>query len=321
MYDEGFWNWWAGARGDVDRALDVGHDDPLVHELLDRVGALGLEGEVGPGLHAKHMVCASCGGEPARRKAAYLWLAGSPPADDVFEFHASRKATPNAARMVLRLGDEEFAQSELRFVVSEDPDRRELDLVVHHPSFAGMTDEGRGQVGFLALDSLLGEEGVERWIGDIEWDVDAAPPDALAPQELVPAVARFEAQPADDHWVLMQGTGPDDVPVMVSAARPLKPVDHPLFDELVELVADVPADEDGNLTLGPLQELEDELQERFAGDVFHAASLTSDGVRRTFVFADGDGAAAPALAAWASENGYEVTRTRDPAWDAVRPFR
>ena len=63
------------------------------------------------------------------------------------------------------LGDDEFAFSDFRFDVSVDEDRMELDLVVAHPAFPRLDDDTRGQVGFLGLDNILGEEEVERWIG------------------------------------------------------------------------------------------------------------------------------------------------------------
>ena len=53
-----------------------------------------------------------------------------------------------------------------------DDDRARVDVAVHHPEFAAMDEQLRLQVTFLALDSLLGEEAVELWVGEVAAVVD-----------------------------------------------------------------------------------------------------------------------------------------------------
>jgi hypothetical protein len=52
--------------------------------------------------------------------------------------------------------------AELRFGLHVDDGRDVIGTVVFHPAFAQMPPGARGQVGFLALDWALGEDGVTR---------------------------------------------------------------------------------------------------------------------------------------------------------------
>jgi hypothetical protein len=258
---------------------------------------------------ARHALCVSANGDPARRKLAYRWFDAAPPADEAFEFHPARIAAPSASDMVLMLGEEEFAFSDFRFDVSVDEDRMELDLVVQHPAFPGLDDDTRGQVGFLGLDNILGEEEVERWIGGLEWS-ERPPSSGIDARELRSQVDRLAATAPSGEWAVLRGED-----AIVVAARPLRPVDHPYFDELCELTAAV------GESLAALQDHEEELTAHFRERAFHAASLTRDGERTAFVYADREESTSTELGAWASARGYEFRCSHDPGWEAVRPFR
>ncbi|WP_028063474.1 hypothetical protein [Solirubrobacter soli] len=303
-----YWRWWQDARADVQAAIEQGADRAVLHEVLDRVSALGLACEMSAGLRSRHAICASANGDPALRKLAYRWRDAGPPADAVFEYHASRIA--GNADAVLRMNDREFSFTDFRFGVAVDEPRRELDLDVQHPAFAGMAERERAQVGFIALDTILGEEEVERWIGSLEWS-GARPTASVTPLGLREEVARLRASEPSGEWALMRS---DDA--VAVAARPLRPVDHPYLDLLCELRAR-PVDHD----LSELQDNEEALGREFASRAFHAASLTQGDVRTAFVYIDGDTSTSRELEEWAVERGYATTFSLDPAWDAVRPFR
>ena len=312
MTIDAFWSWWAGARGAVAGALEAQqYDAPIIGELHANVIALGLVCELGPGLQARHAVCVSSQGDPSLRKQAYRWRDASPGADAEFEYHPGRLAPANAADLVLEVEGDRFAFSQLHFAITLDVERLELDLVVEHPEFPRLAEEARLQIGYLALDSVLGEEEVERWVGAIEWS--AAPPSA--PSDIHELRARVQAlrvsAPPEHTWAVLRGQD-----ALAIAARPLRPVDHPYFDHVCELSMLL---EDGDLSA--LQDQEEELHAAFAGRAFHAASLTAGGERTAFVYVDGDRSTPVELAAWASERGYEFDSHRDPAWEAVRPFR
>jgi hypothetical protein len=212
----------------------------------------------------------------------------------------------------LRLDDREFEFAGLRFGVSVDEPRRELDLEVQHPAFPALDEQTRAQVGFIALDTILGEEEVERWIGSLSWSA-SAPTATVTPDGLRAEVERLRAAEPTGEWALLRGDGDGVVAV---AARPLRPVDHPYLDLLCELEAR-PVDHD----LSTLQDNEQTLADDFGGRAFHAASVTQGEVRTAFVYVDGDTPSSRELETWATGRGYETRFSLDPAWEAVRRFR
>ncbi len=309
MTIEEYWRWWEDARDDVQAAIEQeGADREVLHELLRQVSAVGVVCEMSAGQHARHAICASANGDPALRKLAYRWRDAGPPADEVFEYHASRIAGDLNA--TLRMNDHEFAFAEFRFGVTVDESRRELDLDVQHPAFGGLDENLRAQAGFIALDTILGEEEVERWIGGLSWSA-AAPVATVTPAGLREEVERLRASEASGEWALLRS---DDAVAVV--ARPLRPVDHPYLDLLCELKAR-PVDHD----LSKLQDNEEALGSEFADRAFHAASLTQGEERTAFVYIDGDTSTSRELESWAVERGYELTFSLDPGWEAVRRFR
>jgi hypothetical protein len=304
-----YWSWWDDARDEVEAAIEERETDaPVLRELLDRVSALGLACELSPGRTARHAVCVSANGDPSLRKLAYRWWDLAPAADATFEYHPARIAgSPDA---VLMLGGERFAFADLRFAIALDEARRELGLGVQHPAFAGLDEQARAQIGFIALDNILGEEDVERWIGALEWS-GAAPTASAGPQDLQAEIERLRETEGSDEWALLRTEE-----AVAVAARPLRPVDHPYFDLLCELKAR-PVDHD----LSVLQKNETTLARDFGHRAFHAASLTQGDIRTAFVYVDADEPTSGELEAWAARRGYETVFSLDPAWDAVRRFR
>lgn len=310
-----FWAWWRDARAGVAAAFDSGDTDtPLTRELLERGAQLGLDIECCPGRRARHAVCASCNGEAALRKTAYKWWQHAPATDEAFEYHPARIADPGALDAELELGGTVLALRDLRIAFERDEDRAELDVVVWHPALAGLDGGAGATVTFLALDWLLGEEDVERWIGRVE-TADEVPPGALAPDALVAAVGELRATAPDEHWAMMEGAGPGGTHVLVAAARPLKPVDHPLLDTLVEVT--IPFDADA---VDDAIEFEDALCEAAGGGGFLAAHVTESGERRFLMYCDADGDVAQRVRSFATGQA-EVDVSHDPGWDAVQPFR
>lgn len=312
---EEFWQWWGDARAEIAAAFDSGHTDTeRTRELLERGAKLGLDIECCPGRTARHAVCASCNGDAAIRKTAYHWWRQAPATDAAFEYHPARIADPDALRAELELGDTVVALSDLRITFEFDDDRAEIDVVVWHPALRGLNGGAGATVTFLALDWLLGEEDVERWIGRVETAEDE-PADALAPDALLAAVEELRERGADEHWALMEGAGPGGKHVLVTASRPLKPVDHPLLDTLIEITIGFDPDD-----VDSAHEFEDALCEAAGGGGFLAAHVTEDGERRFLMYCDADGDVTDRVRRFA-DGQAEVDVSHDPGWEAVQPFR
>ena len=93
--------------------------------------------------------------------------ASAPEPDATWEYHASKQASPKL--MGLEIGSWRFDLEEMRAIASWDRSRRRVDVKLWHPQFAGVPESARIQAGFIFLDSLLGEDDVERWVGQIDF--------------------------------------------------------------------------------------------------------------------------------------------------------
>ena len=92
-----------------------------------------------------------------------------------------------------------------------------------HPALAEQPVEARLRAAFLFLDNLLGEEGVERWIGEI--DVLDDPTGGKTPDELRAEVDRRAATATGEAWVL--ATIQDGRDVAIAVVNPaVKPIDQ-----------------------------------------------------------------------------------------------
>ena len=321
-----FWAWWTSRRDDVAAAIDGdGMPDELIDELREHVAAIDpqLDWELAPGTDAEHALVVTSGGNPDLRATAERWRRSAPPADATWEYHAARPPSYGDAAPVLDIDGQRIDLAELSASFAIDDDREEVDVVVHHPRFAEIGEQTAGRVTFLALDWMLGEEGVKRWIGAI--DVAPLPPPAAGPlRTIVDAVHELEHSTGEDRWLLLGGEDDEGVPIMVSAARPLKPVEHPLLDTHVSLTLAYEGREDGLPTpeeLDTLRAFEDDLEGELHDDAFFVAHASHAGERTFHLYVDGETDAADRLRRWASDHGAAFDAERDAAWDAVRAYR
>jgi hypothetical protein len=224
-----FWTWWAGTRDRVAAAIEGGgFDKGLIDEVSKAVRGVDprLAWEFAPGHAAKHALCITPEGNSEIRPIALRWLAGAPPADAAWEYHAARQAAPTL--MVLEVGGDRVPLEDMRAISSWDENRQRLDVRLWHGAFDRLPEPARLQAAFLFLDNLLGEDDVERWVGQI--DMLEAPSGGKTPGELKAEVARHAAEPAGATWVLGQMSGPDGQPMIVVADAALKRIDHPYAD-------------------------------------------------------------------------------------------
>ena len=93
-----FWAWWSSARTRVRETIDAGGAETLADELNGRVTAIhpDLQWEFAKGRGSRIALVVSPGGNPRVRAAAARWLAEAPARDDVWEYHRSRQADPDA---------------------------------------------------------------------------------------------------------------------------------------------------------------------------------------------------------------------------------
>jgi uncharacterized protein DUF695 len=320
-----FWSWWSesGAALVADaiaRQVPADLSDVLT-DLIARIDP-DLEWELGPGLHAQHVLIVTAAGNPSRRAVARRWLRAAPPSDRTWEYADLRR--PGPAFTIRFDGLPPIPIDEA--VVSMEPDSSSIHVGVHHPAFPELPVDVQRRVTFLMLDLVLGEEMVETWIGAIDTLVEA-PADAVPIEELLPAVAAF----AGDHtledgspaWKMLEGTR-DGHRLIATAEYPLRSIRRPHLDTHVAVSIRYPVVRDDGLPesemLDELRRFEDHLTDRLGGSGNLLAHETSAGTRTLHYYADGTTPAGAQLQAATTgwpHGQVTVAVTEDPAWHNV----
>ncbi|MER7007746.1 DUF695 domain-containing protein [Dactylosporangium sp. NPDC000555] len=326
-----FWAWWPTVRPAVEAAISSGDWGRLTPQFSRRIEAIhpALQWEFSSGTTARHALVVSAAGDAQLRPVAARWGALAPAADATWEYHTARQPSPEIFQATIELGQGvKLDLARMRFTFSRDGEAPEIDVVAHHPGFHVLEEQARGQVTFLTLDWLLGEDGVEEWIGAISWETDE-PPGAADPAELAAAVEALREEYSTPQWVLMSADLPDGNPVIATAQRPLRPVRWPRFDTHVAITLPyrhrdaVGLPETESLTA--LREFEDTALSTAAGtDGVLLAHETSRGTRTLHYYVDADSPAADDLAeaaGWWQDGRVRVERHFDPSFERIMRFR
>jgi hypothetical protein len=324
---EDFWAWWPTARPRVEAAVSGGEwPEALVADISARVSAIhpGLDWEFGQGRTARHVLVVSAAGDHSLRATAERWRRAGPPADEAFEYATTRQPDPGVYTAKLSLDGNTLDLSDLRFGVDVDEQRLELHIAVWHPAFERLPDKLRVKVTYLSLDWVVGEQGVETWIGAI-FPVTDPPEGALSAAGLAAAVAEFAEHHQEPTWAVLSGEGPRGKR-LATVRLPLKPARWPHLD--THIVLTVPyRDTDGSgmpgeASLAALRALEDRIASLLDGAELVAHETTA-GARILHLYADGPvpaDALKPLVASW-PEGRTRMTVTLDPRWDGVRHLR
>ncbi|MBX3188602.1 MAG: DUF695 domain-containing protein [Labilithrix sp.] len=319
-----FWKFWTSAHVRIARAIHQGgmHADD-VEAMNARVGAIApdLDWELGPGHRSQHHLAVTGRGDPVLRVMTARWLAAAPEPTEVWEYHASRQPARGSG-LCLQIGGHSVALDELQAAVEVDASREMLELLVHHPVFAKIDDEGlHHRIAILGLENLIGEDALVRWVCAVDVAVDrpatAAPCSAL--RERIDALA---ASATGDRWVVLQGER-DGKPIFVTCNRALKRIDHPTLDVHVEIALPIADGTDAGLTTNAEAEILNTIEDDLLGELGPSAVLigreTWNGLRIVHLHTDGSGDAGRKLDAWRARHSksYEVriTQEHDPTWE------
>jgi len=322
---EDFWEWWASAgRAAAEAGIGGAGFKGFTRTMTTRVHAMhpDLAWELAPGRRAEHALIVTAAGVPERRRIAERWYQQAPAASEVWEYHPARQASPSSLAAVLEFDGQQVNLAELRFDLHVDNDRDVIDTVVFHPAFAEMPPEARGQVGFLALDWALGEDGVTRWIGGFDTS-DTRPAAGVPTDALIETVEALASRTGEPRWALLRGERDGTIALAALAIR-AKWIDHPLLDQHIAVTlpfADqTPQGLPGPSALGQLRELEDQLTDRLPPHVLLVAHETTRGVRTLHLYADSDdlaleGQLRTIVSGWP---GAAVSSSLDAGWRAIR---
>jgi hypothetical protein len=317
---DAFWTWWASSRDRVAAAIADGTVGSLVGEISDRVRRLDphLAWELAPGATARHALIVTPEGNAERRPKAVAWLAGAPPVDAVWEYHASRQPGPLHTVVI---GSSTVDFEAFRAIAGWDETRERLDVRLWHPALVSLPEAMQHQAAFLFLDNLLGEDDVERWIGSI--DILAAETGGRTPAELRDEVARRAAAATHEVWVVAERRDRHGDLAVVSANAAVKRVDLPFalthlcvsLDRGLEELADSPELPDLDAAEARLVEQVEAAEGTFIG------RITDRRQRRLHFACEDAGRAKDTAQAWAHDEpryGARVDVRADPHWDFMR---
>lgn len=311
-----FWTWWARTRDQVGAGLDKDDLGKLHRDLTDRVRAIHpeLAWELTAGRQARHALVVSPEGSPALRPVTERWLRAGPGPDADWEYYPARQPDPVAYTGSVELGGRSFHPGSARFGVETDVERARVHVAVWHPDFPTLDEAVRLQASFLLLDWALGEDDVERWLGEVSvtgadqpYDVDA----------LRAAVTDLAHRYQHGEWVTVDGLDDRDRPVSVRVRVPFARLDHPLFD--LHGRVRMPF-EPGSVEEAGLDGVQTGLLGRLGDSAILVAVVTMPGVRTLHLYADSNGVVPDQVATWATQQSIQVTQEwrPDPGWEAVR---
>ena len=277
-----FWSWWS-ATGAAVVADSIARKEPTETSglLTERIAEIhpDLEWELGPGLHAEHVLIVTAAGNPTHRAVARRWLRAAPPSDETWEYADLRR--PGPAFTIRFDGLPPIPVDEA--VVSVEPDAASIHVGVHQPVFPQLPIDVQRRVTFLILDLVLGEEMVETWVGAIE-TLTSAPDDARPIEALLPEVAGFASEhtleDGSPAWKMLEGTR-DGHRLIATAEYPLRSIRRPHLDTHVAVSIGYPVVREDGLPeaemLDELRSFEDHLTDRLGGSGNLLAHETSAG--------------------------------------------
>lgn len=319
-----FWAWWPTVRPAVVAAIAGAGWGSITDDFNRRVAAIHKEltWQFSSGRVARHALVVSASGNAELRAVAARWAALAPAADAEFEYHTSRQPDHSTLTATIEIGGRKLDLAELRFAFERTS--HAVDVIGYHPGFRRLPETIRGQVTFLALGWLLGEEAVELWIGAVEFAADE-PAGVRDPLDLVAAVDTLRDEHREPQWVVLQAAPPDAPVRLATAARPLRSVRWPRFDTYAGVSLPYEHRTGAGLpdqaSLAALREFEDDrLAAALHGDGVLVARETSDGTRTLHYYVDGATTAGADLAAAAAgwtEGPATVQQRHDPGFRAV----
>ncbi|MEV4133596.1 DUF695 domain-containing protein [Dactylosporangium sp. NPDC049742] len=319
-----FWAWWPTIRQAVIDAISTGEFEPLTPQISKRVAAIhkDLTWEFSKGTTATHALVVSPGGNPELRAVVARWGALAPAADPEWEFHTARQPDHDTLTATIEIAGARLDLALLRFAFTPDEDSAAIDVVGYHPLFRKLPEPVRGQITFLALDWLLGEEGVELWVGSVGFSADE-PDGARDPLELAAAVDDLRERHREPSWAVFSAVV-DGAPLTGMVQRPLRSARWPRFDTHAAVTLPYRAEEAGLPTEDALEELrafeDGPLEAALGGAGEMVAQETSAGRRILHCYLDGTSAAGEkvkaAAAGWPGGKA-KVKLRHDPAFEAV----
>lgn len=321
-----FWKWWATGRDRVLRAIEVEgkFSEELIADISYYVNGVGtdLDWELCAGKSSKHAICLSAKGDSEGRLITESWRVRGPAPDETWEYFAARQAHPHRA---IELDHVRLDADDLKVIFEVDTLRARICGTYTHPRFAELSEKMRTTALFLLLDGVLGEDGVERWLGGIEATADR--PDGAVPLSiLLAAIADLEQSVAPTNAILKAETEAGEL-VIVSCNMALKRIDYLLHTTHLAIDLAILDQNPQGLTTDAdsdaLETIQDELEQELQGLVAYFGRETRPGHRVMHWYIAEDSAAQPIVERWAArhaDRSPQIAWIRDPMWEFVKRY-
>jgi hypothetical protein len=322
-----FWRWWA-AIGEprLTAAIANGDYGDLADHVSLRVAAIHpeLQWETSKGGSSQHALCVTAAGVAELRPLAERWFRAAPLATEMWDFSPGRQRDPSVLTSILEFSGVKVELGVARVSIHVDDERQLLEVKVFHPAFAVLGNDGSRQVTYLLLDWLLGEDDVERWVGEIATVLDD-PPDSVPVDALLEVVVEMAARHIEPVWFLAESTTTSGNRLLVMSMRPLRWIDHPLFDLHTEIRLPYSLQRDDGLptveALEALREYENGLIGVIGEQGLLVAFETFEGQRVFHVYTDSeDQNAREIIDGFQSSRPAVKTHSLDPSWKHVHQF-
>ena len=327
-----FWDWWlTDGRALAEQSIE-GRMAPeaFAQEMAPRVRSLGQLGwELAAGETSHHVLVVTAEGDPAARAVARRVVLAAPDADADWSYVDTRPPASDPESVVLSApGGAEIEFS--RVQVAARMNGGHFDVEVFHPAFPDLTDEGRLQIAFLALDATLGEVDAELWLGEVH-PAEVAPLDGFGLAALRSVVQDLKRKHVDEDgnpgWATLHGETSAG-PLVAMARSPLHPLTAPHLDTHVAVVVPYDAQADDGLpadgSLVPLRQLVERLEARLGTRGAVVAHQSNAGVRTLHVYLDSTAGLLPTVKevarSW-DQGRATVHDMYDPGWHAVSHLR
>jgi hypothetical protein len=323
---DAFWLWWSTARAPLAAAIESRAVDEWVPRISEQVRAVHpkLAWELGPGVKSAHHLCVSADGDAGLRVTTERWLSRAPAPDALWEYYPAKQPRPRGdAKLTLRLGEVDLAYADVRFALHVHPIRRVVHVVVFHPKLHELDEARRGLATMLFLDDVLGEDGTERWLGDVRHTLDSS--EASDDRDaLFAATETLASRARDQDFTLLEGRAKDGGRKLAVVNLGIKRLDHLLMESHLEVTITYPAAPNGfyeSEAVGEeLKAMEDALLEALGKDAVYIGHETGVGRRVIHLHVATSGPAQQRLTEW--ERAYpkwdiETTARADPRWDVL----
>jgi Family of unknown function (DUF695) len=322
---EAFWNWWETAKGPVADAIEACKLADFSAAISERVHAIdpALAWELGPGVKSSHHLCVTSEGNGRLRITAERWLSRAPSPDAIWEYYPARQPSRGDPKLTLKLADVELEYKDARYGLAVDEARRVVHVVVFHPKFRDLADEQRATATMLMLDDALGEDGVERWLGNLR-NTDVSDEAGETRSALIGAVDGLARAPNEDSFALCEATGEDGMVNLSLVNFAIKRLDHLLMESHIAVTIAYPGNDRGFYSdnVGEdLNAMEDALLAALGNDAVYIGHETGRGRRVIHLHVATSGPAQRLIAEW--ERSFptweiETVAKADPQWEVLK---